>query len=138
MTADQVIRILRLRSHMKNRMLFSKSNDVLDELKNIPVRLKQIPINPGDLIILAIGIIIPVFRAAKLIPRPEAGVFPDLETAVKRQFSNCFSAHLHYFLFFVSDLPRRSSRYDYNPFRHGYFLHWLRYVSSHRTPCPSW
>ena len=73
MTADQVIRILRLRSHMKNRMLFSKSNDVFDELKNIPVRLQQIPINPGDLIILAIGIIIPVFRAANLIPRLKQG-----------------------------------------------------------------
>ena len=64
-----VIHYLRLLLHMKHRMGLSEGNHLFYKGEQIPVILLKLPVQPGNLIILTVCVIISALTLAKFISR---------------------------------------------------------------------
>ena len=60
----------------ENRMRFADGNHFPDKGKQVPVFGKQVPIQPGNFVILAISVVVAKLRIGKLIPGKEHGNAP--------------------------------------------------------------
>ena len=67
--ADQVIHAHGLLRHMEHRVFLSECNDLLCELEQVPICLQKPPVQPGNGVILAVGIIISSLCSAEFISR---------------------------------------------------------------------
>ena len=75
-------------------MLFSESNQGPGKLVQAAVGILQLPVNPGDLIVLTVGIVIPLFSPSELIPCHKKGRALAQEQK-NHGIAQLLSPHLH-------------------------------------------
>ena len=68
-SADEVINIFRLHRQMEHWMRFAERYHIFYKFVNIPVCLQLMPVEPGNLIVLTVSIIVAVLGIAELIAR---------------------------------------------------------------------
>ena len=68
-SADEVINIFRLHRQMEHWMSFAERYHIFYKFVNIPVCLQLMPVEPGNLIVLTVSIIVAVLGIAELIAR---------------------------------------------------------------------
>ena len=58
---------------MKDGMGLPESDQAADKLQLLPVGFRKTPIQPGNLIILAVSVVIPLLGISKLVSRQKEG-----------------------------------------------------------------
>ena len=56
---------------VQRRMILSERNHVLEETKNVLIRLELTPVQPSNFVILVIGIVVAKLRVQELVPGPK-------------------------------------------------------------------
>ena len=67
MTAGQIVHDHGLLLHVEHRVTLSELYKRADELVEIAVCLQKIPVEPGNLVVLAVSVIIAVLGISKLV-----------------------------------------------------------------------
>ena len=92
--AHFVIHHLRLLRQVENRVGLAEGDEVFHKFIDVAVGLQLVPVEPGGLVVLAVGVVVAPLGVAELVPRQQKGR-PLAQEHQHQGVADLFFPHLH-------------------------------------------